>query len=105
MASNSQSRRRSFKIIEKDMTKIILGNLVMFLLVISISHLGIQWLKIILGIATLAVSALGELFLVLINEHTRARSRWMLAAFAAIFLCTLVSLITGSPAPSIPVVS
>lgn len=102
MASNSHSKRRPFKNIEQDLTKIILGDLVLFLLVLSISHLGIGWLKIILGLITLAISALGDLFLVLINEHTRSRSRWMLTAFAAIFLCTLVSLLTGSPAPAIP---
>ncbi len=99
MASNMHSGRKPFKSIEKDLTKIILVDLILFLLVITISHLGIGWLKIILGIITLALSALGDLFLVLINEHKRPRSRWMLAAFAAIFLCTLVSLLTGSPAP------
>ena len=100
MASNAHSRRKSFKSIERDLTKGILADLVLFLLVLAISSMGIGWLKIIFGLFTLAISALGDLFLVLINEHTRGRSRWMLVAFAAIFLCTLVSLLTGSPAPA-----
>lgn len=101
MARNMQSGRKPFKTIERDLTKVILADLVLFLLVISISHLGIGWLKILVGIVALGLSALGDLFLVLINEHKRPRSHWMLVAFAAIFLCTLVSLLTGSPAPSV----
>ena len=100
MARNAHSRRKKFQSLERDLTKVILADLVLFLLVMAISSMGIGWLKIVVGIFALAISALGDLFLVLINEHTRARSRWMLAAFGAIFLCTLVSLLTGSPAPA-----
>ena len=101
MASKAPSKRKNFKSIEKDMTKIILADLLLFLAVLVLSAQGIGWLKIIVGIVVLILSALGDLFLVLINEHTRSRSRWMLTAYAAIFLCTLVSLLTGSPAPRV----
>ena len=100
MAVHARPRRKSFKSIEKDLSKIILADLVLFLLMLGISVLGIGWFKIVCGVIAMVISAGGVLFLVLINEHTRQRSRWMLFAFSAIFLCTLVALLTGSPAPA-----
>ena len=101
MASNQKPRRNKFKALEKTMTKIILGDLLGFVALLFFSSMGIGWLKIIMGILVIVVSAAGDLFLVLIDEHRRPRSHWMLAAFSAMLICTVVSLITGSPAPAL----
>ena len=63
--------------------------------------LGIGWLKWILAVAVILVSGAGCYLLVAKQEHKRKRSWWMLAAFAGMLLCTLVSLIAGYPAPGI----
>ena len=101
MAHNQKSGRKNFRSLEKDLTKIILGDLLLFLLMMVLSSMGIGWAKILIGLLILVISALGDLFLFLINEYRRPRSHWMLVSFASLFMCTLVSLITGSPAPGL----
>lgn len=86
---------------ERTMTKIILADLLFFLLMLVFSSAGIGWAKIILGILIMAVSALGDLFLFWAQEFCRPRSHWMIVSYASLFACTLVSLITGSPAPGL----
>lgn len=99
MANKQNPKRRSFRQLERQLTMVVLLNLALFLLVMITSNAGILWLKIILALLTMVLSAAGCGFLVLIGEHSRTRSWWILASFGSIFLCTLVSLITGSPAP------
>lgn len=101
MANNRKNKRRSFKQLEQMLTLAVLLDLLLFVLVMITSNAGIGWLKVILGILSMALSFAGCGFLVLIGEHSKARSWWILAAFGSLFLCTLVSLITGSPAPAI----
>jgi hypothetical protein len=60
---------------------------------------GIGWLKWLLALPVLIVSVLGGGMLILKQEHKRRRSWWMLASFAGLLLCTLVSLIARFPAP------
>lgn len=90
--------RRSYKQLERMLTISVLADLAVFILMMFASSAGIGWLKILLGILVMVFSALGCVFLVLIDEHKRSRSLWILTAFGSLLLCTLVSLITGSPA-------
>lgn len=99
MATKETRRRNSFRVLERGLTLVIFIDLVLFALTLASGGVGIGWLKIIVGILTMIISALGCTFLVLINEHKRRRSWWMLSAFGSILLCTLVSLITNYPAP------
>lgn len=99
MATNESRRRNKFRELERGLTLVIFADLILFVLTLAAGGVGIGWLKVIVGILTIIISGLGCAFLVLINEHKRRRSWWMLSAFGSMLLCTLVSLITNYPAP------
>ena len=99
MAQTNRRKRNSFRKFENLMTKVILGITVLFLLLLIASAFGITWLKWLLAVTVILVSALGTALLVLKQEHRRRRSLWMLASFVGFLACTLVSLIAGYPAP------
>ena len=98
MAAKSRNAFRKF---ERMMTRIILGTLAVFLMMLAASALGIGWLKWLLAISVILVSALGTALLVLKQEHRRRRSWWMLASFVSLLVCTLTSLLLGYPAPPV----
>lgn len=97
--AQTRRKRNPFRNFEKLMTRAILGNLAVFVMMLAVSAIGIGWLKWLLAILVLGVSALGFTILVLKQEHRRIRSRWMLASFVSLFCCTLASLLLGFPAP------
>lgn len=99
MATNRTRHRNKFRELERSLTMVIFADLVLFALTLAAGGVGIGWLKIVVGILTVLISGLGCTFLVLINEHKRRRSWWMLSAFGSMLLCTLVSLLTNYPAP------
>lgn len=101
MAQNDRRKKNSFRKFESFLTRVILGELAGFLLMLLFAALGIGWLKWILAVAVILVSGAGCALLVSKQEHKRRRSWWILAAFAGMLLCTLVSLIAGYPAPGI----
>ena len=101
MAQTNRKKKNSFRKFESLLTKVIFGELAGFLLMLLFAALGIGWLKWILAVAVILVSGAGCYLLVAKQEHKRKRSWWMLAAFAGMLLCTLVSLIAGYPAPGI----
>lgn len=92
-------KRNSYRQLEQLLTLVVLADLALFLLFLIVSGFGITWLKVITALLTLGLSGLGIAFLVLIGEHKKIRSRWILTAFVGILLCTLVSLIAGYPGP------
>ena len=95
MAQNNRRQRNAFRKFEGVMTRI----LALFLLMLVSASGGIGWLKWTLALLVMALSVMGAGLLVLKQEHRRRRSWWMLASFAGLFACTLVSLIVGFPAP------
>ena len=99
MATKQSRRRNKFRELERSLTLVIIADLILFILTLAAGGVGIGWLKVIVGILTIVISGLGCAFLVLINEHKRRRSWWMLSAFGSMLLCALVSLITNYPAP------
>ena len=101
MAQNNRRPRNAFRKFEQLMTRVILGTLLLFLLMLAAAAIGIGWLKWILAVTVLLLSGMGAALLVLKQEHRRRRSWWMLASFAGFLACTLVSLIVGFPAPSV----
>ena len=101
MAQNERRQRNAFRRFEKQLTRVILATALAFLLMLTAAAFGIGWLKWLLAVTVLLVSSLGTALLVLKQEHHRRRSWWMLASFVSFILCTLVSLITGFPAPGL----
>ena len=99
MAERTRRARNTFRKFERTMTRIILGTLAAFLLMLAVSAGGIGWMKWLLAICVMLASSLGCALLVLKQEHRRRRSWWMLASFASLLACTLVSLLLGFPAP------
>ena len=101
MAQNDRRKKNSFRKFESFLTRVILGELAGFLLMLLFAALGVGWLKWILAVAVILVSGAGCALLISRQEHKRRRSWWMLASFAGMLLCTLVSLIARYPAPGI----
>ena len=101
MAQNNRRKKNSFRKFERLMTRVILGTLVLFVLMLVAAASGIGWLKWLLAITVLLISAAGTALLVLKQEHRRRRSWWMLASFISLLACTLASLLLGFPAPPI----
>ena len=101
MAQNDRRKKNSFRKFESFLTRVILGDLAGFLLMLLFAALGVGWLKWILAVAVILVSGAGCALLISKQEHKRRRSWWMLASFAGMLLCTLVSLIAGYHAPGI----
>lgn len=99
MTEKPRRTRGAFRKFERLMTQVILGTLAVFLLMLAAAASGIIWLKWLLALTVLLVSALSCALLVLKQEHRRRRSWWMLASFVSFLACTLVSLILGFPAP------
>lgn len=77
----------------------LLISFALFILYLIVAAAGIIWLKVILSILTFAVSLCILTFLYLCGELLRKRSLWMSTAAAAIFICTLASLILNYPSP------
>ena len=101
MAQTNRRKKNSFRKFEGMLTRVILGNLAAFLLMLIFSAFGVGWLKWILAVAVILVSGAGCYLLIAKQEHKKRRSWWMLASFAGMLLCTLVSLIARYPAPGI----
>ena len=99
MTQNNPKKRNAFRKLEQMLTRVILGAVAVFLLMLVASANGIGWLKWLLALSLLIVSVLVGGMLILKQEHKRRRSWWMLASFAGLLLCTLVSLIVRFPAP------
>ena len=101
MAENTRRRHNPFREFERMMTRVILGTLAVFLLMLAAAAGGIGWLKWLLAVTVMLVSSLGSTLLVLKQEHRRRRSWWMLASFVSFLACTLTSRLLGFPASPI----
>ncbi len=100
MADRTRGSRNPFRKFERMMTRVILGTLAVFLLMLAASAGGIGWLKWLLAITVMLVSFFNCALLVLKREHRRRRSWWLLASFVSLLACTLASLLLGFPAPA-----
>lgn len=92
--------RKRYKDTERQLTMILIGDAVVFLLYMIVAGLGITWLKVITTIINLiaSVGCLGLLFIT--GEMKKARSRWLVLGFGAIVVCLLVSLLLNYPSPA-----
>lgn len=85
---------------ESLMTKIILGEALVFVLYLVCAGLGLTVLKVISAIVAILGSLLCLGWLIITGEFSRRRSLWMVTGFIAIVLCVLVSLLLGYPGPA-----
>ena len=99
MARRSRNRYREM---ESLMTKIILGDVLVFVLYLLCAGLGWTVLKVITASIAIIGSALCAGWLYITGEFGRRRSLWMVTAFICIVICVVVSLLLNYPCPSIP---
>ena len=93
------AKRNRYREMESLMTKIIIGDALVFVLYLGCAGLGWDVLKVLTAIIAIFGSLLCLGWLYLTGEFTRRRSLWMVTGFAAIVLCMLVSLLLGYPCP------
>lgn len=97
MARRSRNRYREM---EKNMTKIILLDALVFILYLVCASFSWSVLKVITAIIAIFGSLLCVGWLYLTGEFSRRRSLWMVTAFICIVICVVVSLVLGYPAPA-----
>ena len=96
MANNNQR----YKAMQKNMTYILCGNSGLFILYLIFAACGLVWLKFIVGILAILVSAGCFGFLYLSQEWNKKRSFWMTVSAIAIAVCILASMILRFPRPN-----
>ncbi len=97
MARRSRNRYREM---EKNMTKIILLDALVFLLYLICAGFAWSVLKVITAIIAIFGSLLCVGWLYLTGEFARRRSLWMVTFFICVVICVAVSLLLGYPAPA-----
>lgn len=94
-------KRSRFRQMEDLMTKIILVDLVVFVLYLVCASMGWTVFKVITAIITIFGSFLCLGWLFLTGEFPRRRSLWMITALACIAICTVISLLLNFPCASL----
>ncbi|MDD5864531.1 MAG: hypothetical protein PUD80_07850 [Firmicutes bacterium] len=94
------AKRSRYREMESLMTKIILGEALVFVLYLVCAGLGSTVLKVITAIIAILGSLLCLGWLIITGEFSRRRSLWMVTGFVSIVLCVLVSLLLGYPGPA-----
>ena len=94
------AKRMRYKTIEKYLTYTLLADTAVFALFLLFSGLGAVALKVITSILIIGASGLSLVYLYMIGETKKRRSRWMVLGFACLLLCLVVSLILKYPAPA-----
>ena len=97
MSKRSKSRYREM---ESIMTKIILVDIVMFVLYLACAAFALHVFKVITAIIAIFGSLLCVGWLYLTGEFVRRRSLWMVTIFLSIVICVAVSLLLGYPCPA-----
>ena len=97
MARRSRNRYREM---ENIMSKIILADVLVFILYLVCAGYAWHVLKVITAIIAIFGSLLCVGWLYLTGEFNRRRSLWMVTAFICIVISVVVSLILGYPAPA-----
>lgn len=94
------SNRRRYKDVERVLTQILLGEVVVFILYLIFAGLGLLALKVFTSIVIAAASVLCLGFLYMCREMFKRRSRWLVFAFGALLFLLLVSLLLNYPSPN-----
>ena len=94
------SNRRRYKDVERVLTQILLGEVVVFILYLIFAGLGLLALKVFTSIVIAAASVLCLGFLYMCREMFKRRSRWLVFGFSALLFLLLVSLLLNYPSPN-----
>ena len=94
------AKRNRYREMESLMTKVIVGDALVFVLYLLFAGLGLTVVKVATAIIAILGSLLGLGWLVITGEFSSRRSLWMVTGFIAIVLCVLVSLLLGYPGPA-----
>ncbi len=97
MARRSRNRYREM---EKNMTKIILVDALVFILYLVCAGFGWTVMKVVTAIIAIFGSLLCVGWLYLTGEFTRRRSLWMVTFFICVVICMVASLLLKYPAPA-----
>ncbi len=95
------AKRNRYREMESLMTKIILGDVLVFILFLVCSKMGWSVFKVITAIISIFGSLLCTGWLYLTGEFVRRRSLWMVTIFICIVICVAFSLLLGFPAPAV----
>ena len=93
------AKRNRYRELENLITKVILGDVAVFVLYLLFAWKEILALKVITAILVIVVSLLALAWLLLTGEFTRRRSLWMVTGFVGILLLVISSLLLGYPCP------
>lgn len=93
------AKRNRYREMESLMTKILLGDALVFVLYLLCAGKGWVIFKVISAIIAIFGSVLCVGWLYLTGEFNRRRSLWMVTAFICIVICVVVSVLLGFPAP------
>ena len=94
------AKRNRYREMESLMTKIILGDVLIFVLYLVCAWRGFAVAKVVTAIIAIFGSLLCVGWLYLTGEFTRRRSLWMVTIFICVVICVAVSLILGYPCPT-----
>lgn len=95
------ARRNRYRELESLMTKILIGDAVIFCLFMIFAGRGMAALKIVTAILSALISVLSLAWLFLTREFFRRRSLWMVTACISILVCLILSLLLHYPCPPI----
>lgn len=95
------AKRNRYREMERLMTKVILVDVLIFVLFLVCSKMGWSVFKVITAIISIFGSLLCTGWLYLTGEFVRRRSLWMVTIFICIVICVAVSLLLGFPAPAV----
>ena len=94
-------KRNRYRELERLMTRILLGNALVFVFFLISSAQGWTVVRVIAAIVATLASLLSLAWLFITGELIRRRSFWMVTGFGGIFLCLVVSLILKFPCPPV----
>ena len=95
------ARRNRYREMESLMTKVLLGDTLVFVLFLVFSAKAWTVVRVITAIISILASLLSISWLAITGEVTRRRSLWLVTGFGAIFVCLLVSLLLKYPCPPV----
>lgn len=95
------AKRNRYRALEKLMTEILLGDVLVFILFLVFSSKGLNVLRVITATLSILASVLSVGWLFITGELLRRRSFWMVTGFSSIFLCLIISLVLKYPCPPV----
>ena len=94
------AKRMRYKKIDQLLTRVLIADTAVFVLYRIFASFGIVAMKVLTVIIALLLSGLCLVYLYMLGEFKKARSRWLVLGFAAILVCLFVSLVLNYPSPA-----